>query len=219
MYEITFISTTHKQNGQCNANELCEIIEQIHPDVIFLEALKDTYSNYYEHLFSEFGVFHNKLEIEALQKYRYRSVFKYVPVLDSEMPDAFNKKSDIASQDIGLQRKIINFNTLSAKHGFQFLNSDLSIQLQEDMRKLENVILSDTALNKDAINSIDLYEDEMLENIYSYCKTNQFKKAVFMCGVAHRKAIIDKVEKLNINKEISLDWRILRFETHTLLEH
>ncbi len=214
MYEITYISTTHKQNGQCNADVLCEIIEQIHPDVIFLEALKETYSNYQEHLFSEFGVFHIKLEIEALQKYQYRSSFKYVPVLDSGMSNAFNKKYKIATEDIELQRKIDNFNPLSAKYGFQFLNSDVSIQLQEDMRKLENIILSDTALNKDAIDSIDSYEDEMLDNIYSYCKSNPFDKAVFMCGVAHRKSIIDKVEKLNTTEELALDWKVLRFETN-----
>ncbi|MFP3598204.1 hypothetical protein [Chryseobacterium sp. SIMBA_029] len=211
MYEITYISTTHKQNGQCNADELCKIVEQIHPEVIFLEALRETYSNYQEHLFSDFGILHNKLEIEAIQKYQYKSTFKYVPVLDSGMSDVFNEKYEIATQNIELQRKIENFNVLSAKYGFQFLNSDVSIQLQEDMRKLENIILSDTALNKDAINSIDLYEDEMLDNIYSYCKTNQFDKAVFMCGVAHRKSIINKVEKLNKNKDITLDWNVLRF--------
>ncbi|KYH03714.1 MULTISPECIES: hypothetical protein [Chryseobacterium] len=211
MYEIIYISTTHKQNGQCNADELCKIVEQIHPEVIFLEALRETYSNNQEHLFSDFGILHNKLEIEAIQKYQYKSTFKYVPVLDSGMSDVFNEKYEIATQNIELQRKIENFNVLSAKYGFQFLNSDVSIQLQEDMRKLENIILSDTALNKDAINSIDLYEDEMLDNIYSYCKTNQFDKAVFMCGVAHRKSIINKVEKLNKNKDITLDWNVLRF--------
>lgn len=214
MYEITYISTTHKQNGQCNADELCKIVEQIHPEVIFLEALRETYSNYQEHLFSDFGILHNKLEIEAIQKYQYKSTFKYVPVLDSGMSDVFNEKYEIATQNIELQRKIENFNVLSAKYGFQFLNSDVSIQLQEDMRKLENIILSDTTLNKDAINSIDLYEDEMLDNIYSYCKTNQFDKAVFMCGVAHRKSVIDKVEKLNTTKELALDWKVLRFETN-----
>lgn len=216
MHEITYISTTHKQNGQCNADELCKIVEQIHPEVIFLEALRETYSNYQEHLFSDFGILHNKLEIEAIQKYQYKSTFKYVPVLDSGMSDVFNEKYEIATQNIDLQRKIKNFNVLSAKYGFQFLNSDVSIQLQEDMRKLENIILSDTGLNKDAINSIDLYEDEMLDNIYSYCKTNQFVKAVFMCGVAHRKSIINKMKKLNKNKDIALDWKVLRFETNAL---
>lgn len=179
-----------------------------------MEALRETYSNYQAHLFSDFGILHNKPEIEAIQKYQYKSVFEYVPVLDCGMSGTFDEKYEIATQNIELQRKIESFNALSAKYGFQFLNSDVSIQLQEDMRKLENIILSDTALNKDAVDAINSYEDEMLDNIYSYCKTNQFDKAVFMCGVAHRKSIIDKVEKLNTTKELTLDWKVLRFETN-----
>jgi hypothetical protein len=94
MYHITFISTTHKENGHCNANELCSIIEQLAPDVVFLEALRDTYSKYEQYLFSEYGVFHKKLEIETLQKYCYKSSFEYVPLLDNGMSEAFDKKHE-----------------------------------------------------------------------------------------------------------------------------
>jgi len=40
MPNITLISTVHKEIGKCNADELCEIIEKISPEVIFLEALE-----------------------------------------------------------------------------------------------------------------------------------------------------------------------------------
>jgi len=78
MHHITFISTVHKENGKCNSDELCEIIEKISPDVIFLEALENTYSDYDEMRFSSFGVFHNKLEIRAIQKYSFNINWKYV---------------------------------------------------------------------------------------------------------------------------------------------
>lgn len=211
MYHITFISTTHRENGHCNANELCKIIEELAPEVIFLEALKDTYSKYEQYLFSEFGIFHKQLEIESLQKYCYKSSFEYVPVLDDGMSEAFDKKYEVATQNIELQNKIENFNAFSAKSGFQFLNSDFSIQLHEDMRTFENKILSDNRLNKDAIDAIDAYENLMLENIYSYCKTNTFSKAIFMCGVAHRKSIAEKIREFNAKDEIVLDWHVLRF--------
>lgn len=211
MYHITFISTTHKENGHCNANELCTIIEQLAPEVIFLEALKDTYSKYEQYLFSEYGVFHKKIEIESLQKYCYKSSFEYVPVLDDGMSEAFDEKYEIATQNVELQRKIENFNALSAKYGFQFLNSDVSIQLHEDMRTLENEILCDSRMNRDAIEAIDAYENSMLENIYSYCKTNHFSKAIFMCGVAHRKSIAEKIREFNAKDEIELDWHVLKF--------
>lgn len=80
------------------------------------------------------------------------------------------------------------------------------------MRKLESAILSsDTVLNKYAVDAIDSYENEMLKNIYSYSKTNQFDKAIFMCGVAHRKSIIEKINKFNANEDIKLDWQVLNF--------
>ncbi|AZA56351.1 hypothetical protein [Chryseobacterium shandongense] len=208
---ITFISTTHKENGRCKANELCSIIEQLAPDVIFLEALKDTYSEYEQYLFSEYQVFHKKLEIEALQQYCYKSSFEYVPVLDDGMSEVFDKKYEIATQNVELQRKIESFNTLSAKYGFQFLNSDLSMRLQQDMRTLEKEVLYDDRLNRDAIEAIDTYENSMLENIFSYCKTNHFSKAIFMCGVAHRKSISYKMTVMNLGREIELNWKVLKF--------
>lgn len=211
MYDITFISTTHKENGHCNADELCKIIKLLAPEIIFLEAMEETYSKYDQHLFSEYGVFHKKLEIEALQKYCYKSSFEYVPVLDDGMSEAFDKKYKIATQNVELQRKIENFNALSAKYGFRFLNSDVSIQLQQDMRTLENEVLYDSRLNRDAIEAIDLYENSMLENIYSYCKKNHFSKAIFMCGVAHRKSISDKVKIMNLGQEMELNWQVLKF--------
>lgn len=211
MYHITFISTTHKENRNCNSNELCKIIGTIGPDVIFLEALPDTYSKYDEYLFTQYGIFHGKLEIEAIQKYQQIASFKYVPVLNFGMPEAFDRKYEFVTQHFDLQRKINVFNTLASEGGFQFLNSDLSTELQEDMRKLEDMILGDTILNKDAIEAIDTYENSMLEKIFSYSNVNYFKKAIFMCGVAHRKSISDKVTVKNFGRGIKLNWKVLKF--------
>ena len=92
MHNITFISTVHGEIGKCNADELHKIIEKISPEVVFLEALEDTYSEYEKILFSSFGVFHKKLEIRAIQKYGCNPPFKYIPVLDNGLSDSFEKK-------------------------------------------------------------------------------------------------------------------------------
>lgn len=76
MHSITFISTIHKQIGKCNADELCKILEKITPEVVFLEALEDTYSEYQQDIFLNFGVFHEKLEIRA-------------PLVRARLQDAF----------------------------------------------------------------------------------------------------------------------------------
>jgi len=208
MHHITFISTVHKENGKCNSDELCEIIEKISPDVIFLEALENTYSDYDEMRFSSFGVFHNKLEIRAIQKYSFNASFKYIPVLDNEPSDSFDKKYDMVCKKRELQKLIDNLKSLTAEHGFEFLNSVDSIKLHEEMRMLEKRILNGNEIDKVANDDIDSYENSMIRNIYSYCNTNKFNKAIFMCGVAHRKSIIEKIEEFKAQEEIDLNWTI-----------
>ena len=48
----------------------------------------------------------------------------------------------------------------------------------------------------------------MMRNIYSYCRDNQFEKAVFMCGVAHRHSIIEKIGSFNSKENMNLNWGI-----------
>jgi len=51
MHHITFISTIHAEIGKCNAEELYKIIDKLSPEVIFLEAIDETYSEYEKYLF------------------------------------------------------------------------------------------------------------------------------------------------------------------------
>lgn len=208
MHNITFISTVHDEIGKCNADELCKIIEKIKPEVIFLEALEDTYSKYEYSLFLSYGIYHNKLEISAIQKYCCNDSFKYIPVLDKELSDAFDRKCRIVCEYIEWQKLVDYFNYLAKEQGFQFLNSVESIKLQEEMRMLENHLLNDSAINKATNESIDAYENSMMRNIYSYCRNNQFNAAIFMCGVAHRKSIIKKIDIFNAQEELNLNWLI-----------
>lgn len=210
MHNITFISTIHKELGKCNADELLSIIEKTTPDVIFLEALDETYSNYDKLIFSSFGVYHRKLEIQAIQKYNNKNSFKYVPVLDNAILKGLENKYNIVCENIHFRTMLDNYNFLASCHGFQFLNSHKSILLQEEMRLFESQIIEDTELHKSVSEKIDAYENEMLNNIYTYCKSNTFENAVFMCGVAHRKSIIAKINKLMQQEEIKLKWIIYR---------
>lgn len=206
MHNITFISTIHKEIGKCNAAELHKIIEKINPEVIFLEALDETYSNYENYLFSSFGVFHKKLEISAIQKYCLNNSFEYIPVLDNELSDAFKRKYELVCENREWQKLIDSFNSLAEEYGFAFLNSIESIKLQEEMRVLESLLLSSGEINKAANEAIDAYENSMIRNIYLYCKNNHFNSAIYMCGAAHRKSIIEKIEKFNAQEYIKLNW-------------
>lgn len=208
MHTITLISTVHTENGKCNADELYSIIEEIRPEVIFLEALDETYSDYQKSLFSSFGIFHNKLEIKAIQKYCLTNAFVYIPLLDNGLSGSFDKKYSMVCENIEFQNLLDNFNFLSSQYGFQFLNSRESIKLQEELRMCESQLSIDNKINATAIEDIDGYENSMLHNIFCYCKVNQFETAIFMCGVAHRKAMIEKMEKFNVHEKIELNWTI-----------
>jgi len=76
------------------------------------------------------------------------------------------------------------------------------------MRMLEKQLLNKCEINKVVNEDIDAYENSMIRNIYSYCKTSEFNAAIFMCGVAHRKSIIEKIEKFKAQEEIDLSWII-----------
>lgn len=208
MQKIIFISTVHREIGKCNSDELFKIIEGIAPEVIFLEADDQTYSSYEQYLLSTYGVYHQKLEIAAIQKYGHGASFEYVTVCDVDLSDAFHKKIKIACQNREMQSLIDNFKALEAEYGFMFLNSQECVDLQEEMRVLEDIILNDDVLDKDAKASIEAYENSMIRNIYDYSRNNKFSSAIFMCGAAHRKSIIEKIEKANNEEQLNLAWTV-----------
>ncbi len=74
------------------------------------------------------------------------------------------------------------------------------------MRELEKKIINNEVLRKKVDANIDEYEYSMLRNIYAFCKENQFSTAIFMCGSAHRKSIIEKIGEFEEKSEIQLNW-------------
>ena len=208
---ITFVSTVHKERGKCNADELYEILEQLKPEVIFLEAIEDTYSDYDKTLFYTWGVAHKKLEIAAIQKYNNNKTVEYVPVLDAELPTAFYEKYDIVTKQVALQKLLDECDYLVRNDGFKFLNSDDCMKRHEEMRELENRLLSNDELKLESDAGINAYEDAMIRNIYSYSKSNKFNTAVFMCGAAHRKSINDKIEKMKEKENANINWTFFNY--------
>jgi hypothetical protein len=213
MHNITFISTIHEEIGKCNAVELYKIIEKINPQVIFLEAVDQTYSEYEKNLFFEYAQYHKKLEISAIQKYNSNTTFEYVPVCENGLSDAYRRKNKIVRENRERQEMIKNFQYFAAKYGFKFLNSLESINLLEEIRMLESRVLNDSDLDNIVKADIDAYENPMIRNIYSYCNNNQFSSAIFMCGAAHRKSIIEKIQKSKTEEQVNLTWTI--FESRT----
>ncbi|HET8963792.1 MAG TPA: hypothetical protein VFM99_07840 [Chitinophagales bacterium] len=206
MQNITLISTIHKKIGKCTADELCEILEEVSPEVVFLEALDNTYSNYDKTMFSTFGLYHGKLELEAIQKYSNHTSVEYVPVLDNGLTDLFDEKYKRVLENNQLQQMLDEFNLLAKSKGFQFLNSQLCLDLHQKMRTFEDHLLRNTQLNATVIADINAYENSMMQNIYSYCIINRFEKAVFLCGSAHRGSLIEKIRHFQEKENMEINW-------------
>lgn len=204
---ITLISTTHINNGKCNAKELCNILVSEKPEVIFIEALEKSYTAYDREKYTSFGVYHEKLEIEAIQRYSNYDSFNYVPVLDNVIPESFDKKYKILYKSPQIQKMIEELDHLTRTEGFQFLNSQQNMVLQKKMRTLENKLLGENTLSKKVDSDIEFYENTMIQNIYTYCKNNAFSKGVFMCGSAHRESIIGKANNLSGKGKLDTYWQ------------
>ena len=208
MHNITLISTMHKEFGKCNADELCNILKKESPDVVFLEALDTTYSNYDKTRYSEFGVYHQKLEIKAIQKFSNQTSFEYVPVLDNGLSDLFDEKYERVCENSQLQKMLNEFNSLAKTKGFPFLNSLLSMAMHQKMRIFENRLLNNNELIDAVKSDIDAYENSLMRNIYSYCRINRFDKAIFLCGSAHRQSLIEKIRYFKGKEKIDIKWEV-----------
>jgi len=206
MKRITLISTIHEGIGRCNSVELKEIISSVNPQRIFVEALDETYSSSQKILFKEFGIFHKKLEIKAIQLYDQYDSVSYVPILDEGLSASFDKKYDIVSRDLKWRKMLREFNTIAGNSGFKFLNSREAEDIQEQMRNREAEILNDPILSAQASNDIDKYEDNMLCKIYASCDDSNFQNAVFLSGVAHRSSLIKKINLLEKQNSTPISW-------------
>jgi hypothetical protein len=98
--------------------------------------------------------------------------------------------------------------TLTKAEGFTFLNSDDCVNLHEQMSSLARGLLQARGINTQFDDDIDAYENEMIRNIYSFCEDNQFNTAVFVCGSAHRKSIMEKIEAETLLGRTNVKWTI-----------
>lgn len=230
MCSITLIGTIHSENGQCNSDELHKILEDIKPDVIFDELPSRFADLFYSDSFDiayansillKRPMPNLPLEVKCIKKYRQNHNVKIVSV-------------DIdVSQDLAEQKEEVHFlfNTffkykeyknldnekeaLVAKEGFHFLNSNKFLDLLEKKEFLEREII-DSDPHKHRLlatysshrKQIDNREKVMLDNIYKYCKENQYNEAVFLLGAEHKKSITQNIIEYEKLSEIKLNWKV-----------
>ena len=212
MYNITLISTEHRESGKCNSDELYKIIETLNPDVIFEEETNDEKFQEYYNKENSF----NSLEVQSIKKFIQNHNMKHIPV---DIKTNFNyrewdymfetfKKYNVYKQTIKEHCE------LRDKDGFSYLNSEKCMELFDKMKTTERQLIEFSGINRDELLRIynsfhkehDNREDAMLLNIYNYSKQNQYNQAVFLLGYAHRKSIIEKIRKYEPTENFKLNW-------------
>lgn len=212
MHNITLISTNHTESGKCNSEELYKIIKFINPEVIFEELSSKRFDEYYNGTLTS-----ESLEVKCIKKYLQNHRVKHLPVdiSNPNRPSIEIFMFEEFGKDTEYKKIKIKHNLLKANYGFDYLNSDESIDLVEKWILREKRILESATHNEIFCHTYELFfeevdnrENAMLQNIYNYSKENQYNQAVFLLGCAHRKSIIEKIIECQKMSKIKLNWTI-----------
>ena len=185
--------------------ELLKLIEKSNPDVIFEELSPITYKECYE-----FG--RKTLESTAIKMYLEANSVKHIPVVGTEICDTVIEKHEINTTHRGCIRLLDRLYALEYQYGFDYLNSKYVDELFDVLARLEQDIIEYsqdeviTDIYNRANRNIDIYENDIIENVYSYSAMNKYKNALMFIGSAHRKSIIEKIKKYNEKQDIKLNW-------------
>jgi hypothetical protein len=209
MNTISLISTTHREKGLANSKNLYSILQNISPELIFIELPKDQYADY----FTNFTL--RTLESDAINIFREQNQVEIVLVA-SVAPDAsMFKEIDFLFDNIHNKSQHLDgilgyVNQFTCQYGFPYLNSNkhfehLAAQKEEEHKTVQG-------LNN--LKLIELYEMwnnihnqrevEMLKNIHLYSNEHSFNNAVFLVGSAHSHSIIKKAKDADFQPNIEL---------------
>jgi hypothetical protein len=224
MSSIILIATCHNEKGLCNSLELSNIIEQIHPDVIFEEIPPGKFEAVYA------GTRQDSLEIKAIKSYLHQyPATHHLPVdLDIDHETEKQIKRDLQGFYLICNDYNPEYNFLASHipywtevYGFPFLNGDRCSELLLRKKSLEKQILD--TLRKDNnqrtldhekldqvfknwIDEIENRENEMIRNIYNYMKPEKYQRALFLVGAEHRKSIMQKIQEYERKETFKLNW-------------
>lgn len=206
---ITLVCTVHRENGAASASNLYKILEQIEPEVIFLEISPDDFENYYTA---------PGLEPKAVIQYKRNRQVTLVAVdmfiADRNILMNFQRLFEVidANSTTAYQQKNSDMQSCVYVSGFSYLNSDqcskdhaeLNSQDLETIRKINDPEI--TSLYEYWNAMISRRQNEMINGVFGYSRKNTFNKAIFLVGAAHRDSIIKKSEGYKSHDTKSIQW-------------
>ena len=208
--KITMLCSLHQDNGLCNADELIKLLEEIRPDIIFGEVTKSAQYFYYP----------RSLEGRALARWMTLRACRPVRVDDYEMPTNFRELADslfdyIENSSEEYQTLLEQRHHLIHFNGFTCLNSPAFAELIFFLRmsEIEKEAIRDAKI-PDLTRALASWRQimagrdrAMVENIYRYCRENEFSQGVFLVGAAHRRGVGEAIQTVASSESDSIAWR------------
>lgn len=214
MPKITLVCSGHQENGLCNAGELLKILHDIKPEAAFLEMRPSEFDMFYAH---------GSVEAHAVSRYREFKEVQPVPVDGyhasgnhlAEIKRVFDGVIDYVTDASHEYRQLTEEQFDNVFHlGFPYLNGATFATIAARLAAIEDEVIK--ASRNQVLESglrnwrqfIEQRESEMVRNIYSYCRRNEFGTGVLLVGAAHKKAIVEKIESVARTESDLIVWEL-----------
>lgn len=215
--KLTLVFSRHKEDGNCTANTLLQIIAQVKPDVIFEELSEKLYKEAYtlESL--------NNLETLAIRAYTSKNEVLHIPVDTFDRPENYDREQDALNKALTseagyesaqLRGFLDDMENVIYKYGFDYLNdnaNDINLSRLQDLRLAALKKLDNTKLNNiyNKVQEVIIKrEDVMLDNVYRYAAEKFFSNGLMFIGSGHRESMMKKIkERVSVDRIIH--WQYL----------
>lgn len=194
MKRVVVVGTQHEEKGLTNVASLLSLLEQLRPEVIYLESPPAAFEDYLN------GT-RRSLEAAAATRYRADCGVELVPVdLPTPAAEYFQDSQTLFE---AVERSSRTYCRLVDKHryrvgayGFAYLNS---AYCKEYFSQLHEAVRDAVARNGDHklaatydswMRTHRLRDEGMMANIENHARQVPFSTAVFLVGVAHRHSMI-----------------------------
>lgn len=199
MKRVLIVCSVHQETGKATAGELSWLLNQLRPDVLFLECSP-----------ADFPAFqdgpHRTLEPAVVMAYHGRNEVTLVPV-DLPLPDAEPLKPKVGELFERIEAESSQYCPMDStnrqytkKGGFAYLNSPLNFQLESAIQREMQATVQ--AVGDSQLNELyelwmltnGLREQEMISRVEEFASHTSFKKGVLLVGAAHRPSIFEKLQ-------------------------
>ncbi len=206
--KIIVIGSTHSEKGVCMSESLYQILCEIEPDYIFLEANPSDYKKVLE------GQLQDSLETTAIKKYVKDYDTKHIAIDLSDMPnrESFRKLMNTFSNNDEYNKVLTEYGSLSQMHGFKFLNSAQADQMQDYVGFLESDIVrminhQEMSVLYEEFKSLTTQrESHWLSTVNEYHSKQNIETSVLLVGAGHRITLKEKLQVLNPLDKSSPNW-------------